>query len=162
MAKVLMIDLEGTLIATAIPKNRFTKERVFHPKTDYGIRPHAHEFVREVFPIFDSVYLNTTANEGLAVPIVEGIFGVKNVGYYHGNPSLPEHKTAGYEKFMGDTLVHVEDGLSSYELANLQKFGFAYLRLRSWTIADAFINVHNDDELLRVADEIMRLPGMNL
>ena len=161
MAKVLMIDLEGTLIATAIPKNRFTKERIFHPKTNYGVRPYAHEFVREVFPRFDTVYLNTTANKDLAVPIVEGLFGVKNVGYYRGNPSLSEHKTAGYEKFIGDTLIHVEDGLSSYELANLQKCGFTYLRMRSWTIADAFIDVRNDDELLRVANEIMRLPGMN-
>lgn len=44
-----MLDLEGVLIAKAIPG----------PGRDIAVRPYAHRFTKEIPPLFDRAYLNT-------------------------------------------------------------------------------------------------------
>jgi hypothetical protein len=151
MKKILMLDLEGVLIATAIPKKKYVNEGL-----GYGVRPNAQFFVNEVCKIFDSIYLNTCAREDQALPIVKSVFNAPNIGYYDWNRASVSGKAWGYEKFKNCKLIHVEDGSpENREAKRIIQLGHTYIPIKSWSIEDAYVKkIKDDEELLKVLELI--------
>ena len=94
-----MLDLEGVLIATAIPGR----------KHNYGVRPHAQEFIDEVVPLFDQTYLNTCVGKEKALQIMDEAFSAPQIMYYEWDKYSRFGKASGYENLIGYRLIHVED-----------------------------------------------------
>lgn len=153
MQKILMLDLEGVLIATAIPKRRFLRK-------DYGVRPYSNEFLKESIRMFDIIYLNTCVEEKKAVGIMRDVFNIQGIGYYHWDKNSTYGKTSGYEKFCNDKLIHIEDGsLENKEAKHCTELGHIYLPVNGWYPHHAFGPEHEkfkktDNELLRVLDNL--------
>jgi len=139
MSKILMLDLEGVLIATAIPK----------PNQDYGVRPNAHQFVDEVLPLFDQVYMNTCVREEKAMKIMEEVFDASQVSYYNWDKTSPFGKTNGYEKFSGSKLIHVEDeSPKNKEAQRIIELGHTYISVPTWTVGHAYADKNTSDVAL--------------
>ncbi len=139
---ILMLDLEGTIIATAIPKQ----------KQDYGIRPYAEEFLK-ITSLFEEVYLNTVVEESLALRIMRNVFGIENIKYYFWDKNSIYGKASGYERFVGKRLVHVEDGRNNEEEKRILQLGFFYVSVPTWTVKDAYTK-KEDKSLLKAIEEI--------
>lgn len=137
-----MLDLEGVLIATALPK----------PNQDYGVRPNAQQFVDEVFPLFDQVYMNTCVREEKALKIMEEIFGVSQLQYYNWEKSSPFGKASGYEQFSETKLIHVEDeSPKNKEAQRIMELGHTYISVPTWTISHAYVDKNISDVALLTA-----------
>lgn len=127
MRKILMLDLEGVLIAAEHTPP--SKKGI----NDYGVRPHAKEFVERCFPLFDIVYLNTCIKEKNALEIMKEVFGNETVNYYPWRRNSKERKAEGYEQFLGSLLVHVEDeSIECKEAKRIIELGFHYIQVKGW------------------------------
>lgn len=147
MSNILMTDLEGVLIATALPgAKKFAQN-------GYGVRPYALEFVMEVLNLFDEVYLNTCVEKEKALMIMQDVFATKQVLYYPYDKTSPFAKASGYENISG-RIFHLEDGsLDNIEAKRIISLGHIYLPISSWTIHQAYYeNDGQDHELLKVLE----------
>lgn len=114
--KILMLDLEGVLVLTA----------------ESGMkRVYADEFLRACKKLFDKMYLNTAVPEKEARHVMKEKFGVSRIGYW----KWGEYKTEGYEQFVKDTVVHVEDGAERYEVEQMHDLGVHYVGINpNWDL----------------------------
>jgi len=147
MSNILMTDLEGVLIATAIPgEKKFTQN-------GYGLRPYAQEFVEEALDLFDQVYLNTCVREEKAMQIIKDVFDTDKILYYHYDKTSPFAKASGYENISG-RIFHLEDGsFENIEARRIISLGHIYVPVSSWTIHQAYFEDNTaDHELLRILE----------
>lgn len=154
MRKILMLDLEGVIIASANPPlNR-------RNPPDYGVRPYAKEFVERCCTLFDEIYLNTCAVEAKARKVMKEAFGNESIGYYPSDLFSKYGKADNYEQFLGSLLIHVEDmPHDNHEAKRIIELGFHFIPVKSWCIMDAFLEenkkeAENDRELLDVLKKI--------
>lgn len=103
-----MLDLEGVLVLTA---------------ESGGKRVYADEFLRACKKLFDKMYLNTAVPQKEARHVMKEKFGVSNIGYW----KWDYYKTEGYEQFVKDTVVHVEDGVEYPEFCKMHDLGVHYV-----------------------------------
>ncbi len=160
MSKILMLDLEGVLIATSIPPYNHLMKR------DFGIRPYAKEFVEETSKLFDNIYLVTCVEERRAMSILKENFPIFQIEFYHWNKSSKYGKTTGYDRFLGNTLIHVEDeSLLNKEAKHCSSLGFDYVSVRGWYPYHAWGKDNSsfrssDKELLVALDKIKDILGI--
>lgn len=149
MSKILMLDLEGVLIATGSKS----------PTPLYGIRPHSQHFICEIQKHFDIIYMNTTVTKSRTIEIMKNIYNFDNFKYRTILENTPYGKAEGYEIFSNDTLIHLEDEpLNSCEAQRIIELGHTYISIPSWSIQKAYVEKNNfDTELLKTLDKIKKL-----
>ena len=145
-----MLDLEGVLIATAIPPPKR------HANKDYGLRPNAHQFMEDSFLLFDQVYLNTCVRKEKALEIMQDIFNTGRALYYTWDKTSQFGKASGYEKFYDSKIIHIEDEPSkNKEAKRIIGLGHTYISVPTWTCYDAYVkNDKTDVVLLNVINTI--------
>lgn len=143
---ILMLDLEGVLIYDAHPfirplPNKLNVKRSF-----------AQEFVDECRTLFDKIYLNTLVSERWTKEIMENHFNFYDFEYW----PAKSNKTENYESLAGNTVIHVEDGISDEEEAEIKRLGFHYIPIKSLVnyIKGVEYNPVGDLELRNALDEI--------
>jgi hypothetical protein len=157
MSKILMLDLEGVLIATARPPSKHLI------RNDYGIRSYAHQFINESLELFDQIYLNTCVSEKNALRIMQDIFNISEIKYFNWDRGSPLGKTSDYAKFSNDILIHVEDeSPQNKEAQYCIKLGHTYLSIKGWYPYHAWLPEYEefrktDTELLITLEKIKKL-----
>ena len=140
---ILMLDLEGVLIWSALYSAQlkpWREERLEFLRRECGwpddffpshnnIRPYAREFLSGCNELFDRVWMNTRVDETRTAAIMTGWFAFPNYRYW---PPRGGCKTVGYGQFAGDTLVHVEDGVSLVEREEISRLGMHFVPVSSY------------------------------
>jgi hypothetical protein len=128
--KILMLDLEGVLVADAMwgewiaPQKFGQKHR--------NIRPGVLEFLDACESRFDQIWMNTCVGPERTAQVLHG-FG-REYGYWDWYKGSGSKKTDGYEQFLGHTLVHVEDMLGKEGCSELRRLGMLYVPVQCYDL----------------------------
>ncbi len=142
MKRILTLDLDNVFAVYSRPQ--LTKFR------NRFVRPYTREFFERMKPQFDTVLMNTCNLPEHVDEFLDDL-GITGVGNHDWRSCAKRgdyyHKMSGYEQWVGDLLIHVEDGPetldpstlrgeSSLEPARCLELGFHYLLVDCWLIQD--------------------------
>jgi hypothetical protein len=150
MRKILMLDLEGVLVASSTP---IVRQQFYR---DYGVRPYADEFLKACSRMFNNIYINAAAEREKAIWLMAFAFKRPGISCYSSKEPRLHGRVSGYENFLNSRIVHVEDNsISDYEIKRIRELGHIYVPVRGWLPAhawgpDAELHKKEDRELLSV------------
>lgn len=146
--KILMCDLEGTLTAHLPVPGAENPD-------DFSIRPNAKRFLVECDALFDKIFLNTAVGEQKTREVMWAI-GFTSYDYWHWHDSSPRRKTAGYERFVNDTVVQIDDCPLGEEQEDFNRYGIHFIQIKFYDKGDYW---KDDNELMTVLDQIRGILG---
>jgi hypothetical protein len=150
MSLVIMLDLQGTLIAT--------EEELVGVKDKYGVRPNSRQFISEILKLTDEVYLNTHGSEEDSLGIMFELFDTIAIRYHQWDRASPFGKAEGYDEFSGSTLIHVEDmQLKVPAIDRINELGHHLIQVPTWTTDTIYQT--EDKALVEALDKIRGIVG---
>jgi hypothetical protein len=154
---ILMLDLEGVLIKSARYEVAEHKTQV-NKVMIHNLRPYAKEFLDFCEEKFNTIWMNTCVDKRRTYQILRGLgregFGRKYRYWdWRSGDNPGGWKTIGYEKFHGNVLIHIEDGISEGEEEHLMELGMLYIPVRSYN--PSIDNNIKDRELLYTIDTLV-------